>query len=461
MAVVVSMLRKFLPLLCFCGAVMTPASIMASPAKNLTLSVGKAETLTLNDDMADVLVADPSIVDIGALKANQLYAVGLKTGSTNILVFDKNGKQIMTYNINVAVDHATLQGTLNTLLPGQNVKVTAVNNDIVLTGDVDNPMMASRANDIAKRFTAGNESIVNMMKVKAEQQVTLKVKIVEANKSKLKELGVESNFTAGNDFGNFAGSGVGTNPATGLTQDALGVGSVLFDTAGLGRLNLILRALEDENMVNTLAEPNLTAISGEKAGFLVGGEIPIPASRDQFGNLLVDYKKFGVSLNFKPVVLSEDRISLQLETEVSAPSNTNAIVLSQVSLPSLTVRRAETTVELNSGGSLMIAGLLRSDTVASMNGIPGIKQTPILGDLLKSQSFNRDETELLILVTPYLVKPHADKTETVRAEPTEDQVVTVDPEINKSLQQKLRAKYGTRYDRALTAVPEGASYVMD
>lgn len=456
------MLRKLLPVLCFCGAVCVPLSPMAAPSgKSVSLSVGKAETLTLSGDMADVLVADPSIVDVGALKSNQLYAVGLRTGATNILVFDKDGQQIMNYTINVAVDHSTLQGTLNTLLPGQGVKVTAVNNDIVLSGEVDNPMMASRAADIAKRFSTGTEGIVNLMKVKAEQQVTLKVKIVEASKSKLKELGVESNFTAGQDFGNFAGSGLATNPATGLTQNPLGIGSVLFDTVGLGRLNMLLRALEEQNLVQTLAEPNLTAISGQEAGFLVGGEIPIPASRDQFGNLLVEYKKFGVSLNFKPVVLSEDRISLQLVTEVSAPTTTNGVTLTAIEIPSLSVRRAETTVELNSGGSLMIAGLLRSETVASMNEIPGIKKTPILGDLLKSQSFNRDETELLVLVTPYLVKPFADKSEAQRAEPAEGQTVTVEPHINTSLQQKLRKIYGSDYDRALTAVPEGASYVMD
>ncbi len=456
----VEMLRKLVPVLLLCGAVSVPIA-HAAMGKTLSLSVGKAETLTMTEDMADVLVADPSVVDVGALKSNQLYAVGLKTGSTNILVFDKDGKQIMTYNINVAVDHATLQGTLDSLLPGQDVKVTAVNNDIVLSGKVDNPMLASRAADIAKRFSTGTEGIVNMMSVKAEQQVTLKVKIVEASKAKLKELGLEGNLTAGQDFGNFDGSGIATNAATGLTQNPLGVGSVIFDTVGLGRLNLILRALEEENLVQTLAEPNLTAISGEQAGFLVGGEIPIPAGRDQFGNLIIEYKKFGVSLNFKPVVLSEDRISMQLTTEVSAPTTTNSVTLSSIEVPSLSVRRAETTVELNSGGSLMIAGLLRSETVASMNDIPGIKKTPILGDLLKSQSFNRDETELLVMVTPYLVKPFADKTEAVRAEPTEDQVVTVEPGLNKSLQQKLRETYGTRYDRALTAVPEGAAYVMD
>lgn len=443
--------------LCVCLA---PLCVWAA-SKTVSLTVGKAQTLNVGGRMADVLVADPSIVDVGALKANQLYVVGLKTGATNVLVFDKDGRQLTNYNMNVAVDNSNLQGTLNALMPGQNVKVTTVNNDVVLSGEVDNPMMASRAKDIAARF-ADKEGIVNLMSVKGEQQVTLKVKIVEASKATLKELGVEGNATLGDNFGNFSGTNVASAAATGLTRSPLGVGSVIFDTAGLGTLSLILRALEDNDLVNTLAEPNLTAISGEKAGFLVGGEFPVPTGRDQFGNVIIDYKKFGVSLNFKPVVMSEDRISLQLETEVSAPSSSNSITITGVSVPPLTVRRAETTVELNSGGSLMLAGLLQSKTVASLNQLPGADKAPVIGDLLKSQSFNRDETELLVLVTAYLVKPYADKSETERAELTPGQNVTVTRQLDSDLQTKLRRKYGTRYDRALTAAgQEGASYALD
>lgn len=453
-------IASLLVALCVCLA---PMGVWAA-AKTVGLTVGKAQTLNVGGRMADILVADPSVVDVGALKANQLYVVGLKTGSTNVLVFDKEGKQIVNYNMNVAVDNSNLQGTLGALLPGQDIKVTTVNNDVVLTGSVDNPMTASRAKDIASRFAA-KEGIVNMLTVKAEQQVTLKVKIVEASKATLKELGVEGNATLGDDAGgDFAGSNIASAVASGLTRSPLGIGSVIFDTAGLGRLELILRALEDNDLINTLAEPNLTAISGETAGFLVGGEFPIPSSRDQYGNLLIEYKKFGVSLNFKPIVLSEDRISLQLSTEVSQPTSTNSVTLQAISVPSLSVRRAETTVELNSGGSLLLAGLLQSKTIGSYSQIPGADKAPILGDLLKSQSFNRDETELLVLVTAYLVKPYADKSETARAELTPGQNATVNRALDNDLQAKLRRTYGTRYDRALTAAGQGsggAAYALD
>lgn len=457
------MMNKYgLSLLLLLGVCLAPMNLWAKPAnKSVSLAVGKAETLTLPQDMADVLVADPSVVNVGALKANQLFLVGLKNGATNILVFDKAGHQIMDYNVQISVDNSTLQGTLSNLLPGQNIKVTSVNDDIVLSGSVDNPMTASRARDIAGRFAGRGESVVNLMSVKAEQQVTLKVKIVEASKETLKELGIEGGATLGDNFGNFAGSNLTPAVGTGLTADPLGVGSVIFDTDGLGRLNLVLRALEENNLINTLAEPNLTAISGEKAGFLVGGEYPIPTGRDQYGNIIIEYKKYGVSLNFKPVVLSEDRISLQLTTEVSAPTNNNSVTITGVAVPPLTVRRAETTVELNSGGSLMIAGLLQSKTIAGLNEIPGVKKTPILGDLLKSQSFNRDETELLVLVTSYLVKPYADKSEAKRAEPAPQQDVTVSRSLDTDLQTKLKRRFGTKYDRALTAEPEGASYAFD
>lgn len=429
--------------------------------KTVLLTVGKAETLTLNNDMADVLVADPSIVDIGALKANQLYAVGLKTGATNVLVFDKNGAQIMNYNISVAVDNTTLQATLNNLVPGQDIRVTTVNNDIVLSGTVDTPIMASRARDIAGRFTSNDEGIVNLLSVKTEQQVMLKVKIVEAGKATLKELGIENNLTLGDSFGNFAGSAIGATADTGLTATPFGTGTLAYSTTGFGALNLLLKALEQKNLVNTLAEPNLTAISGEQAGFLVGGEFPIPSGRDQFGNILIEYKKFGVSLNFKPIVMSDDRISMQLTTEVSAPTTNNSVTIASVNVPSLNVRRAETTVELNSGGSLMIAGLLQSQTVSALNQLPGADKAPVLGDLIKSQSFSRDESELLVMVTAYLVKPYAEKDEAVRAEPTIDQEVTVDRAMDTDLQSRLRKIYGEKYDRALTAVPEGASYVFN
>jgi pilus assembly protein CpaC len=191
----------------------------------------------------------------------------------------------------------------------------------------------------------------------------------------------------------------------------MGLGGLFLDTGinGVGQLGVFLEALEEENLVNVLAEPNLTAVSGQQAGFLAGGEFPVPTGRDQFGNITIEFREFGVSLNFRPVVLSDKRINLQLNTEVSSLDNTNAVVLSDLVVPGLDIRRAETTIELPSGGSLMIAGLLQSETAKGMNGLPGIKNTPVLGDLISSDSFSRDETELVVIVTTYLVESYADK----------------------------------------------------
>jgi Flp pilus assembly secretin CpaC len=194
------------------------------------------------------------------------------------------------------------------------------------------------------------------------------------------------------------------------------VTSMLFNSGfgTIGDIMVKLNALETDGLANVLAEPNLTAVSGEQAGFLAGGEFPIPAGRDQYGNVIIDYKQFGVSLNFKPTVMSEDRISLQLNTEVSSLNEGQGITLSELTVPGLDVRRASTTVEINSGGSLMMAGLLKSGNVKGLSGLPGIKDTPVLGDLVSSKSFQREETELVVIVTPYLVQPFADR---VQAKP--------------------------------------------
>ena len=181
---------------------------------------------------------------------------------------------------------------------------------------------------------------------------------------------------------------------------------------------MFLSALEEENLINVLAEPNLTAVSGQQAGFLAGGEFPIPSGRDQYGNITIEYREFGVSLNFKPVVMSDKRISLQLNTEVSSLDSANGVTLADLVVPGLDIRRAETTIEIPSGGSLMIAGLLQSQTAEGLKGLPGIKDTPVLGDLISSDSFQRDETELVVIVTGYLVEPYAEKEETKKHEKT-------------------------------------------
>ena len=290
--------------------------------------------------------------------------------------------------------------------------------------------MSQRVQNVVGQYTGevqgktgtADTLIINLMTVAGEQQVMLKVKIVEASRETLRELGIEYNSgpKAANPSGANTLTAVTSATASGLTQLPLGVGSVLFnpDSHGIiGPIELTIRALEENGLINTLAEPNLTAISGEQAGFLAGGEFPIPSSRDQNNNIIVTYKQFGVALNFKPTVLSDDRISLQLQTEVSTVSNQNSLTSNGIVIPGFDVRRAATTVELGSGGSLMMAGLLQSNVTDSLRQLPGIRDVPILGELMSSRSFQRNESELVVIVTAYLVKPYANSSDLAQKQP--------------------------------------------
>lgn len=383
----------------------------------INITMGKGELVDLKGEIADVLVADPSIADVVAIQASKLYVVGSKLGDTNLVVLDANGNELQRFDIHVKIDETALQAYLNKNFPGENIKVQALNMRVMLSGEVSTPDIAGRVTAIVGAYMAqimqkqgaADELIVNLLKVRGEQQVMLKVRILEANKTLLKELGIETSLTGtGTGLGSNLSATVANTARTGLTQDPFGIGTLIFNDGTFGPAQLLLNALEKDNLVRTLAEPNLTAISGQEAGFLAGGEFPVPTGRDTNGNIIVQFRAFGVSLNFKPVVMSENRISLQLKTEVSSLSRENAVTLAQLSIPGLNIRRASTTVEVPSGGGLMIGGLLQSQTVQGMAGLPGVADVPVLGDLIKSRSFNRQESELVVLITAYLVKPYGE-----------------------------------------------------
>lgn len=405
----------------------------------LQITLGKADLISLPGSIADVLVADPSIIDVQAIQSDRLYVVGLSVGDTNLIALDAQGNVVKRVDIHVTYDLQAIQAQVDALFPDEKVKVGSVHDQILLTGKVSTPEVASKivnivghyVSDLQDESDTADALVANLLEVRGEQQVMLQVKIVEATRSVLRELGVETNFNDPNElaattiFGGTQGSSrdsrgnefaFGTAAGLALSQDPTGVGRFLADTGitGIGTVGLFLNALEEENLVNILAEPNLTSVSGEQAGFLAGGEFPVPVGRDQIGNVVVEFREFGVSLNFRPVVLSDKRISLQLNTEVSSLDFDNAVTLADLQVPGLDVRRAETTVEIASGGSLMIAGLLQSDAIESMAGLPGISKAPVLGDLVSSDGFQRDETELVVIVTPYLVEPYK---ETERVEP--------------------------------------------
>lgn len=391
-------------------------TLLPKRSPDVTIMLGKAEMVNIGGNIADVLVANPSVVDVMAVKSNRLYLVGSSLGDTNIMALDSEGNVIKKVNIHVQMDTERLEGMISDLYPNEDVQIRALTDQVVLTGDVSNPAIASKITNLVGRYAADAQGIsgsvpdnivMNMMGVRGEQQVMLRVKIVEVSRSALKDLGIESNSNGGGGVGDLVGT-LATTSALGLGAPAqLGVAALNYNSGDFGNLNFLARALEQEGILNTLAEPNLTAISGEQAGFLAGGEFPIPTEIDRNGNLIYEFKPFGVSLNFRPVVMSEDRISLQLKTEVSTTSFEQNLQLNGINVPTFNVRRAETNVELPSGGTLMIAGLIKSDAISGLTQLPGIGDVPVVGDLVKSDTFRRSESEVVVMITPYLVKPFA------------------------------------------------------
>ena len=380
----------------------------------IVLSMGKADIIDIEGPVSDVMIANPSIARITIINPNRLYIAGLNLGDTNIIALDSQGDVVGRMNVHVKINEEYLQKLVEEYFPNEDIKIRALLDQIILSGTVSTPAVATRVQNFVMHAVteiqgvegSPDEYLANFLEVRGEQQVMLRVRIVEASRDVLKELGIQSQIDSEGLTTRVVSSL--TEGAGGLTLDPLTTARLRVNpkTRGIGILDLALRALAEENMINILAEPNLTAISGEQAGFLAGGEFPVPDGRDLQGNIKVQYRQFGVSLNFIPRVLSQDRISLHMDTEVSSLDFTKGLVTADTVIPALDVRRAGTTVELPSGGSLMIAGILRSDSVSAMSGLPGIMKTPVLGKLVSSERFERRETELLIIVTPYLVQPY-------------------------------------------------------
>lgn len=428
--------------------------------KNIKLGLGKSVLVEFPRDVRDVMVSNPGAVDAVVLSSNRVFLLARKVGEANAFFFESNGDQAATFEIYIERETAGLENLLNRLIIGSSIKVEMLNQTVVLTGSVKNPTDATRASNIAKQFasveydlttkevtdgaTIGKfekgegDKVINMLVVEAEEQVMLKVTVAEVQRSLLKQMGINlgAQITAGNfatalltsnAFPLTAAAGLGQLPLPGIVtknDSTLGCGiagglcnynggpSGSFGNSGFNggwsaggdSVTHAIRALERDGLIRTLAEPNLTAVSGEPAKFLAGGEYPVPVV-DTTGSLSVTYKEFGVGLAFTPVVLSEGRISLKIETEVSELTSQGAVTLSGIQIPALKKRQAKSTVELPSGGTLALAGLISDDTRQNIDGLPGAKDIPILGTLFRSRDFIKNETELVVIVTPYLVKP--------------------------------------------------------
>jgi pilus assembly protein CpaC len=385
----------------------------------LSLGIGKSVVIDLPRDIKDVLVADPKIANAVVRSPQRAYIIGETVGQTNVVFFDSDGQQVASYDIAIKRDLNGVRAALQQSLPG--IQIEGVGDGVVLSGSVASPVEAQQAGDIAARLVGGADKVVNSVVVRGRDQVMLKVTVAEVQRSIIKQLGIDlsasMNYgTAVVQFNNsnaFTANNGPLVPGNGLSTSAL-------TKAGLPSVTATLRAMESAGVVRTLAEPNLTAISGESATFISGGEFPIPTgvtcqttTGGAIGNCVqtVSFKKFGISLNFTPVVLAEGRISLRVMTEVSEVSLENALTggAGGTTIPSIKTRRAETTLEIPSGGSIAMAGLIQEQTKQAVNGLPGIDEVPIFGQLFRSQDYVNHQTELMVIVTPYIVRAVAQK----------------------------------------------------
>jgi pilus assembly protein CpaC len=403
------------------------------------LGIGKSVIIDFPVDVKEVLVADPAVANIVLRSSRRAYLIGAKVGQTNVYFFDADGRQISNLDIAVTRQLNGIRAALKQALPHANINVEGIGEDgVMLTGTVANATESQLAYDLAKRLVSARKGItgtsigssstsangsgasnttstttssgpdsdgdvVNGLTILGRDQVMLKVTVAEVQRDVVKQLGIDLNGSLGTGAAvvNFNNSNAFSALGAPLSSSNI--------TGTFKSVTATLRAMERAGVIRTLAEPNLTAVSGESADFLAGGEFPVPAGStcDATGRncqTTITFKKFGVSLNFTPVVLGEGRISLRVASEVSELSSEGALQQAGISIPSLRVRRAVTTVEIPSGGAMAMAGLIQEQTKQAINGLPGLMQLPILGTLFKSRDFVNHQTELAVIVTPFIVR---------------------------------------------------------
>ncbi|MHA7899131.1 MAG: type II and III secretion system protein family protein [Henriciella sp.] len=425
--------------------------------RTVKLGVNKSIIIDLDRPASDVIITNPEIADATVQTSRRIIFRGVTVGQTNAFVFDVSGRPLLNLEIDVDMDTAVINEMIKRYVPDARVTVESANSNLVISGLVDNLVQSDQISRLVSAYLPndGVSQVVNMMTIRAKDQVMLEVRIVEMQRTMIKQLGI--NLSGTTNFGDFAnlvekqlfldnGSGIPVNaettalfPGLPFTNRFVFNNSNSFAVQGgsLGGLNTevgytnyngtdvqsaagaAIDALERVGVVRTLAEPNIMAVSGESAKFLAGGEFPVPVAQED-DQITIEFKPFGVGLAFTPVVLSEGRISLKVSTEISELSNQGAFQASStagitdqgqiinvqgITIPSLVVRRAESVVELPSGGSTMLAGLIQSRTRQTLDQLPGIKKIPVLGTLFQSRDFENQETEMVVIITPYLVDP--------------------------------------------------------
>jgi len=404
-----------------------PAHAQAAtrPSSEIVLSIGRGQLITIPGSMADIFVANEAVADVQVKSQRQLYLFGRSGGETTVYASNAAGEVIWSANVRVGSNIDSIDQMLALAMPDAKISVaTMSSNSVLLTGTVAAPEDAAEAERLVKAFMGDGANVVSRLKTATPLQVNLQVKFAEVSRSLVRALGANlasSDSSSGFKFGVGQGRSSwlpqyspGGALGTGVTDGADGTSVVATNgsgttIAGFGKflgLDLAgaLDLAETDGLVTTLSQPNLTALSGETADFLAGGEFPIPSSQG-LGSTSIEFKKYGVSLAYTPTVLSNGRISLRVRPEVSELSTQGAVTVSGFQIPALTVRRAETTVELGSGQSFMIAGLMSNNANNTIDKAPGLGDLPILGNLFKSTEFRKGQTELVIVVTPYLVNP--------------------------------------------------------
>ncbi|MBT6095453.1 MAG: type II and III secretion system protein family protein [Rhodospirillaceae bacterium] len=373
--------------------------VVASTGTDVTLPVKKGRLLRLARPAGTVFVADPKIADVQVKSPRLVYLFAKAPGETTLFAVDRQERVLASVQVRVTHQLDQLRETVRRMHPKARVRVDTIGEQVILEGRVRAATTAENIRRIAETYAGTPENVVNRISVEAPVQVNLRVRIAEVSRDVDKQLGF--NWSVLGSLGGLSLGLATTNPfAASVTQHTLSAGRSI----GGWDLNAVIDALEEEGMVSVLAEPNLTAMTGETASFLAGGEFPILVP-DSDGRVTIEFKKFGVSLAFTPTILGENRVNLHVRPEVSQLSSTNAVTLNGFEVPSLTTRRAETVVELGSGQSFAVAGLIQNNTTHSVSKFPGLGDVPVLGSLFKSDRFQRDESELVIIVTPYIVKP--------------------------------------------------------
>lgn len=388
-------------LVLFLAAAPSAAQRVVSPSGEIQLFLREGKIIEVDTPLYSVFVADPEVADVMLQSPNAVYVFGRSVGETTVFLADESGKTVVGRTLRVTHNTDAIEQAISSLgLSGQ-VSARSVGNTVILEGGLQDPRELEELQRMLRGFVGSDEEILMRVGLAATNQVNLRVRVAEVSRQLDSRLGVNWNAIFGDTAGVNSSGGFGGGAGSSALDPF--VASVNIIT-GSSDINVMIDALSSEGLISVLAEPNLTAVSGEEASFLAGGEFPVPVQSDQ-DTVTIEFKQFGVSLTFTPTIVGGNRINLKVAPEVSELDFTRSVQVAGVSVPALTTRRASTTVELGSGQSFAIAGLLRSTSSQDVDRLPGLGELPILGALFRSTAFLQGESELVIIITPYLVEP--------------------------------------------------------